>query len=127
MLASLGLVLGACDTMISDRMVIRTPAHGAGAAPSTSDLLSTSRDALTDCRLAEADITVYRDTLHWRNPKHPPGLHVMIHPVGDGLRVTLSQDLYGPIGPTDAYRCVKKSLRRRLEERFGKDRVSLNT
>jgi hypothetical protein len=123
----LALTLGACDTMIADRMIIRTTAQGSGAAPSTSELLATSRDAFTECRLPEGEVTSYRDTLHWRNPNHPPGLHVMIHPAGGDLRVTLAQDLYGPIGATDAYRCVRKTLRRRLEERFGKDRVRLDT
>jgi hypothetical protein len=127
MLVSLGLALGACDTMIADRMIIRTPSERAAAPPSTAELLTTSRDALADCRFADADITSLGDTLHWSNPKRPPGLHIMVHRTGDDVRVTLAQDLYGPIGPTDAYRCVRKTLRRRLEKRFGKDRVRLKS
>jgi hypothetical protein len=125
--ALLTLGLGACDTMIADRMIIRTPAEQSAPAPSTPEVLTVTRTALNDCGLAEADISEHRDTLHWKNPKGPPGLHVMLHPVGDGLRVTLAQDLYGPIGPTDAYRCVRKTLRRRLEERYSKERVRLES
>jgi len=113
--------------MIADRIVVRTPADQSATAPSASELLVTTRVALSDCGLAASDISAHRDTLHWTNPKRPPGLHVMAHTVGDGLRVTLAQDLYGPIGPTDAYKCVRKKLRRRLEERFGKDRVLLKS
>jgi len=51
----------------------------------------------------------------------------MVHRAGDDVRVTLAQDLFGPSGPTDGYRCVRKTLRRRLEERCGKDRVRLES
>jgi len=127
MLVFLGLALSGCDTMIADRMIIRAPSQAAGAPLSTAELLTASRDALMDCRFAEADITSLGDTLHWTNPKRPPGLHIMVHRAGDDVRVTLAQDLFGPIGPTDGYRCVRKTLRRRLEERCGKDRVRLES
>ena len=127
MVIAFGLALSACDTMIADRMMIRTPSQSAGAPPSSAQLLATSRDVLMDCGLAEADITSFRDALHWRNPKRPPGLHIMVDRAGDDVGLTLAQDLYGPIGPTDAYQCVKKTLRRRLEDRFGKDRVRLES
>src|SRR5260221_59041 len=109
----IALALAGCDTMIADRMIIRTVASQTSAAASASDVLATTKVAFGDCGLAEADITDFHDAVHWRSPKRPPGLHVMIHPADEGFRVTLAQDLYGPIGPTDAYRCVKKSLRRR--------------
>ena len=86
-------MLLACDTMIADRMIVRTPADMSGTALSSAELLATTRVALDDCGLLEADISAHRDTLHWRNPKRPPGLHVMIHTVDDGLRITLAQDL----------------------------------
>jgi hypothetical protein len=109
--------------MISDRMTILAPERRPEEAPSTAEVLATTRGALTDCSLAEAEISSYGDTLHWRDSEHPPGLHVMVRRAGADVRVTLAQDLYGPVGPTDAYQCVRKSLRRRLEERFGKERV----
>jgi hypothetical protein len=73
-------------------------------------VLATTRIAFGDCGLAQGDITDFADELHWRNPKRPPGLHVMVHAADEGLLVTLAQDLFGPIGPPDAYRCAKKSL-----------------
>jgi len=73
------------------------------------------------------DITNSGDELHWRNPKRPPGLHVMVHVADEGLLVTLAHDLFGPIGPTHAYRCVTKSLRRRLQERYGNEGVRVKS
>jgi hypothetical protein len=120
------LTLVACDTMVADRMIIRTPEQGA-AAPSAPELLTATRDAMVDCRLADGDIRSHGDALHWRNPNHPPGLHVMVRRTGDEVRLTLAQDLYGPIGPTDAYQCVRTTLRRLLEERFGRTRVRVES
>jgi hypothetical protein len=126
-LVFVGLAMGACDTMIADRMVIRTPSGTGTASPSTAELLTTSRAAFKDCSFAETDIRSFGDALHWTNPKHPPGLHVMVHRADDGVRITLAQDLHGPIGPTEAYRCVSKALRRRLKERFGMESVRLES
>jgi hypothetical protein len=123
---ALGLAVVACDTMIADRLVIRAPVPGASAPPSM-DLLDGPREALVKCNLAEADMTSFGDALHWRNPNHPPGLHIMVHRSGDEVTVTLAQDLYGPIGPTDAYQCVRQTLRRALEDRFGKERVRVKS
>ena len=116
----------ACDTMIADRWVIRSAADQSGQSPSASEILATARVALDDCALA-ANAKIIGDTLVWRDPEKPPGLHVMVRPSSDGLRVTLAQDLYGPVGPTDAYRCVQKSLRSRLEARYGKGDVRLES
>jgi hypothetical protein len=44
---------------------------------------------------------------------------------GSDVEVRLEQGLYGPVGPTDTYKCVRKALRKRLEERYGKERVRL--
>jgi hypothetical protein len=123
----LALTLSACDTMIADRFVIRAPVTHPSPAASAGDILATTRVAFGDCGLAEADVTDFGDSLHWRSPKKPPGLHVMVHSAAEGLQVTLAQDLFGPIGPTDAYRCVKKSLRRRLEDRYGKEGVRMRS
>jgi hypothetical protein len=48
---------------------------------------------------------------------------VTVHAADEGLVVTLAQDIFGPIGLTDAYHCVEKSLRRRLQERYGNEGV----
>jgi hypothetical protein len=124
---AIALALSACDTMIADRMIIRTPPTRLSSAASVGDVLATTRVAFGDCRLAEAEVTDLRDALHWTNPKRLPGLHVMVHPADEGLRVTLTQDLFGPIGPTEAYRCVKKSLRRRLQERYSNEGVRMES
>ena len=120
----LGVAFAGCDTLIADRMVIRTPADQLGQLSSTPDILAAARMALNDCGLAESDTKAIGNTLAWRDPRKPPGFRVMVHPVDDGLRVTLAQDLHGPIGPTDSYGCVRKSLRSRLEERYGKQRAN---
>ncbi len=126
-LSVLALALWRCDTMIADRLLIRAPAAPPNPTASTGDVLAATRIAFGDCGLAQADITNFGDELHWRNPKRPPGLHVMVHAADEGLLVTLAQDLFGPIGPTDAYRCVKKSLRRRLQERYGNESVRVTS
>lgn len=119
----LALTLSSCDTMIADRFVIRAPVTHPSPAISAGDILATTRVAFGDCGLADADVTDFRDSLRWRNPKKPPGLQVMVRSAAEGVEVTLAQDLLGPIGPTDAYRCVQKSMRRRLEDRYGKEDV----
>ena len=70
----LALTLSACDTMIADRFVIRTPpvTHPSPAI-SAGDILATTRVAFSDCGLADADVTDFRDALHWRHPKRPQG------------------------------------------------------
>ena len=78
--------------------------------------------------MQKTDVTDFRDTLHWRNPKKPPGLHVMVHSAAEGFQVTLAQDLYGPVGPTDAYRCVQKSLTLwRLNDHYGKEDMRMKS
>ncbi len=113
--------------MLADRIVIRTSAQYPGPGATRPELFSTMRAAMTECSLPDTQIEAHSATLHWRDPKRLPGLHLMIHDSGDDLRVTLAQDLYGPVGPTDAYQCVQKALRRQLLERFGKDRVHLES
>jgi len=118
LLSVIALAVAACDTLIADRMTIR--ATPPAPAPSAADVLEAARGALDDCGLARAETQtrIDSDSLHWRNPKQPPGFHVMVHPEGDALGVTVAQDLFGPIGPTDAYRCVTKKLRGRLKQHY---------
>src|SRR5262245_48195060 len=129
--ALLTVALSACDTMIADRWVIQGPAKlpsgEAIPAPSAQDVLTDTRVAIDDCGLGGGKIMSDQDTLAWRDPNRPPGFHVMVHAGGDGLKVTLAQDLYGPIGPTDAYSCVKKTLRKRLEQRYGTEGVRVDS
>src|SRR5262245_16260998 len=74
----LTLVFCACDTLIAHRMIIRTPADDLLTPVTTAEVLATTRSALGDCGLVEPNIKDFGDTLHWRDPKHPPGLHVMV-------------------------------------------------
>jgi hypothetical protein len=85
--------------------------------------MTLSYDAFLQCGIRDADLARDADTWLWRNPAGPPGLHVMVNAFGDDMRLTLAQDLFGPIGPTETYRCVRKSLRDILTQRFGKDAV----
>ena len=123
----LALSLSGCDTMIADRMIIRTSPEYPGPQVTRPDLLKTMRAAMTACQLPDDQIRAHGDTLHWSDPDRPPGLHLMIHDTADGLRVTLAQDRYGPVGPTDAYRCMRTTLPRELVSRFGKDKVRLQS
>jgi hypothetical protein len=82
---------------------------------------------LTECGLQEHHLSSDADSVTWRDPAHLPGLHVMIRPEGPDMWVTLAQDLYGPVRPSDAYRCVKPVLRRQLEWHFGKARVRVKS
>jgi hypothetical protein len=124
-MAVLVVGLTGCDTLIADRWVIRTTADHSSVPGSTSQVLATAHLALGDCGLVDGDSKVIGDTLLYRDPQKPPGLHVTVYPADEGFRVTLAQDLYGPIGPTDAYRCVREALRVRLQMQYGQKSVRL--
>ena len=114
------LLFEACDTLIADRMVIGTPADAPQLSPNTPEVMRIAHDALLSCGVCEADLESDRGNWLWKAPPGSPGLHVMVRPAVSGVRVTLAQNLYGPVGPTETYRCVRQALRGRLEARYGK-------
>ena len=113
------LALAACDTMIMDRMVIAPP------SPPVDEALTVVRETLqaSGLTLFHGPSAATAETWRWRDPSKPPGLSAAITQVGDEVHVRLSQDLYGPIGPTDKYRSVKQALLETTRARFGKKSV----
>lgn len=123
-LPAIGIWALACDTMISDRMVIRAPATSPGRQAESDQVL-----ALIHETLVASDLEMMREsrgieTWRWKGDK-PPGLTVTVQRLGDEVRVRLAQDLYGPTGPTDKYETLKATLRQAARERFGKENVRL--
>src|SRR6185436_9123128 len=116
------LVVVGCETMIADRFLITTPPDHLESIPPTAVVVKTAQTALVACRVQENHLSSDSDSLSWRDPDHPPGLHITVKRDGNDIRVSLAQDLFGPIGPTDVYRCVKPMLRRQLEQQFGTSR-----
>lgn len=123
----LGFAGVACDTMIADRMVIATPSSQPGLPPSTAELVAATRAAAEKCGLQDNHVSSDADSVAWNDPAHLPGLHVVVRREGRNMFVTLAQDLYGPVGATDAYRCVRQALRRHLEQQFGRERVRIES
>jgi hypothetical protein len=121
--ASLCLQLTGCDTLIADRMTVRWTSDAPRDRASTMELMAVAHEAFSQCGMRDADLTRDTDTWLWKNPKGPPGLHVMVTPSGSDIRVTLAQDLFGPIGPTETYRCVRNQLRETLVRRYGKAEI----
>ena len=121
-----GLVLAslACDTMISDRFIITTPADTAAQHASTLEVVGAVRETLAECGLRQTSSSG-AEVWVWNDPEHPPGVHATVTASGNRVNVRLAQGLYGPIGPTDKYRVVKESLLKNLRHRYGKANVDV--
>lgn len=114
------VALVGCDRMISDRIVIAPPS--ATADPATIERLTTfTRESLTSCGAQEPHVTARPGSLTWRNPETLPGLTVDVNASG----VKMYQHLYGMVGATEAYQCVKEALAGRLQGAFGAERVTI--
>jgi hypothetical protein len=107
--------------MIADRLIIRTPAASQEPGPQTTHALELVRHVLVDSGLERT--TGPGPEQWWWNPDKGPGIHATLHPTGTGLEVRLTQDLYGPIGPTPKYRDVKQALTEATVRTFGKGAV----
>jgi len=102
-------VVSACDTMIADRFVIAPPHVADAAAQSTVALRQTVRDILIAHGLSRVD--GYSDEhWAWRDPQKLPGVRVSMSQDGPALHLYLSQDLFGPVGPTEKYRQLRSAL-----------------
>lgn len=122
--AALAAAALACDTMTSDRMVIRAPSGQPSQQASADELLVLVHETLAAADLKNVGESCGVETWRWKGVK-PPGLAVTVQRVGDGVQVRLAQDLYGPIGPTDKYKSLKATLRQAARERFGKASMDL--
>ena len=120
-LVAVGISALACDTMISDRMVIRAPTT-AGRQGEPDEVLTLVRETLVAADLEKMGESRGVETWRWKGDK-PPGLTVTVKRVGDEVQVRLAQDLYGPTGPTDKYKTLKATLHQAVRGRFGKDNV----
>jgi hypothetical protein len=115
------LSASACDTLIAHRMVVRAPPDQEPAV-TTAEMMGIAHEALRSCGVKEEHVSSDRHTWLWSDPERRPGLVIDIRP---GPEVNLSQNLYGPIGQTRTYRCVKAGLQARLAEQYGKDSVRM--
>jgi hypothetical protein len=121
-----GLILAglACDTMISDRLIITTPADGAMEHASTREVVEAVRQTLAECGLQQEG-SAGAELWVWNDVEHPPGIHATVSVSGNRVKVRLAQGLYGPIGPTDKYRVVKESLLTNMRQQYGKANVKV--
>jgi hypothetical protein len=111
--------------MISDRFVVGLAAERDATSAPADLVAAATRGAFAACKLQERHISSYSDTIAWRDPDVLPGLRVSSQHEGNVIQVRLAQDLMGPVGPTDAYECVKGSLRQHLESAFGRAQVKV--
>ena len=119
------LALVGCDTMIADRIVVRTPTAPRASEPvAQADVLAVVRDTLAGAGF-ERMSGRGPEEWWWRNPNKGPGVHATVHPTVDGADVRLSQDLYGPIGESQKYRRVKVALTEATSRAFGKGAVRI--
>ena len=123
-LLAIVLACVACDTMISDRLIITTPEDSAALHAATLAAVEAVRQVLAEHDLRQTSGSVGEEWV-WRDPEHPPGVRATVSASGNRVNVRLSQDLYGPIGPTDKYRAVKESLLKHMRQRYGKASVAV--
>ena len=116
------LSVAGCDTMIADRLHVRVATRPQDGEAPSSRALTVVRDVLTSSGL-ERIPAPGPEEWWWKNPDRGPGVHATLHPHSAGLDVRLSQDLYGPVGPTPQYRLVKKALTEAASRAFGKGAV----
>jgi len=124
-MAGVLLAIVGCDTMIADRIVVATPSSQGTRGPSGDEIQVAVREALTSLSLHAAGTFGDAEEWVWRDAEKSPGLHATIRRVGGGVHIRLSQDLFGPIVPTDKYRAVKKGLLEAMEQRFGRASVTI--
>ena len=126
LLTLIALVTIGCDTMIADRIVIRMPANALGVQASPEQVAAIVRATLSSSWLERMQDFDGGEEWSWRDSAKPPGLHARVSVGQNGVRVRLSQDLYGPIGPTEKYRSVRSALLEAARRRFGDSSVQLN-
>ncbi len=79
------------------------------------------------CNLFLKEVDEASNSEEWRwDGDEPPGFSVYVRRVGDEVHVSLMQDLFGPIGPSEKYRTVKRRLLEVLKERFGQKAVGID-
>jgi len=118
--------LMACDSLFRISFTVTTDAAPSASSRSSDDALVAIRDILSTNALTSGYSNAESEEWAWRDPDHPPGIHVNIHYLPNGYEVWLSPDPFGPIGRTKKYRAVSISLREGLAKRFGAGRVQVH-
>jgi hypothetical protein len=113
------VTFASCDRMISHRITV-VPSPPA-EQPAVDRITALAEESLVSCGAQAAHVTAHRGSLTWRNPEHLPGLTIDVSATG----VSLYQHLYGMVGATKAYECVKDALAVRLRSAFGSERITL--
>jgi hypothetical protein len=113
--------LVACDTMISNRVIIKTPADSADVGASEQEALAAVRATLASCGFKPSP--EHGDLWVWHDKEHPPDVHATVSASWNQVAVHLEQGLFGPIGPTEQYRAVKAALLEGMRRRYGKRSV----
>jgi hypothetical protein len=119
------LAMVACHTMIADKIVVTSPASLSTRGASADEIHVAVRETLTSLSLRAEGTFGDAEEWVWRDPEKPPGLHATVRRVSDGVQIRLSQDLFGPIGPTEKYRAVRNGLLESMKQRFGKSSVTI--
>jgi hypothetical protein len=119
------LATAACDTMIADRIIVGTPSRPDARSLSGDEIHAAVRETLTSLSLHPVGTFGDAEEWVWRDPEKPPGLHATVRRVGERVQIRLSQDLYGPIGPTEKYRAVKEGVIEAMRHRFGRASIAI--
>ena len=117
------VALAACDTMIANRVIVKTPADAADPKASEQEALAAIRATLASCGLRQPTDAGGEEVWVWHDEAHPPDVHATVSVSWNQVTVHLVQGLYGPIGPTEKYRAIKVALFENLRPRYGKASV----
>jgi hypothetical protein len=117
-------LLVACDTMIDDHLLIKTPADVRDQVL-LQERASTVRQTLASCGLQQTSGAIGGELWIWHDPEHPPDVQATVAVSWNRVNVHLVQGLYGPIGPTPKYREVKESLLKSVTQRYGKGSIEI--
>jgi hypothetical protein len=83
------LALAGCDTMIAERIVVRTPAaHRASEPVTQADVLAVVLDTLASAGFERMGGRG-SEQWWWRNRDKGPGVHATLHPTVDGADVII--------------------------------------
>ncbi len=117
------LVFASCDTINAHRIIVERQKVQDTFEPIPDTLLVTVRTTLETFGLTQTSVSDVREEWRWREPDNPPGLWVNIQQINSSFEIGLSQDLFGPIGPTEKYQRVKTALIDAVESVVGKNQV----
>jgi hypothetical protein len=114
-----------CDAMHSARIVVPSPAAGVANAAGSERVLSEARAVLQEHAFVKEPATNggLTERWSWRDSENPPGVRVTLVTSRDGVVLRIAQDLLGPVGRTEKYDALNRTLVTRLRACVGGQNV----